>query len=123
MASGPCAMTIGALAWTILPSGTARIEYLVEAAVLVQPIEEIVIESPLPCCVVLAAQQPEVRVCEVGLLHPVQQRVEAGEDGIACLMTAVVRVAAEVVVELRLPLVEPPTEVQLRHGELVLVRE
>ena len=56
-------------------------------------------------------------------LHPAQQRGQAGVDAVAGLMRAVIRIGAEEMVKLHNPFVQPHVEIQLGHGELVLIGE
>jgi hypothetical protein len=92
-----------------------------EMAVGAQPGQEIVAEDAFAGRAALAAQKGDVRVGRVGLLHPVDQPLQARVDAIAGLVRAIVGVAAEEVLELRRSLVQPQAKIELGHGELVLV--
>ena len=96
---------------------------LVEGTVVTQPVEEVVVEATLSRTIDLCPQHIEIPIREPNLLHPFEERVESGKHRISGLMTAVVGIATEEVVELRQPLVQAAAEVELGHRELVLVCE
>ena len=95
----------------------------VEVAVGAQPVEKVVVEDALARRTALAAQILDVFVAEARGLHPLQQRFEPGVDAVPGLVRAVIGIAAEEVLELHDGFVQALAEVQLRHGELVLIGE
>jgi hypothetical protein len=73
--------------------------------------------------IVLASEMIEIVLSNARGLDPVEQPFEPGKHGVSSLVPAVVRIPSEEVVELSSALVEAVLPVQLRHGELVLIRE
>ena len=94
-----------------------------EVAVTAKPVQKVVGEDLLADAVALAAQILDILVADSGLLHPGQEGLQAGVDAIAGLVAAVVGIAAEEVVKLDIHLVQAGPEIELGHGELVLIRE
>ena len=95
----------------------------VEVAVGAQPVEEVVVEDALARRTALAAQILDVFIATARGLHPLQERFESGVDAVPGLVRAVIGIAAEEVLELHDGFVQALAEVQLRHGELVLIGE
>src|SRR5205085_2531848 len=93
--------------------------YPLESAVALQPIEKIVLENAPARSALLAAQVSQVFVAEPRLAHPIDKPLQTRANAIPCLVSAVIRVRSEEMVELHLLLVHPHAEINLRHRQLV----
>ena len=94
-----------------------------EAAGLGEPGQESFIEASPTGMILLLSKMVEIFLSNARRVDPVEQPFQSGEHGVSRLVPAVVRIPAEEVVELGGALVEAVLPVQLRHGELVLIRE
>ena len=94
-----------------------------EVAILTKPFQEIIGKDLFADAVALAAQVFDVLVANGGLLHPGQEGLHPGVDAVPGLMAAIVGIAAEEVVKLHIHLVQAGSEVELGHGQLVLIRK
>ena len=105
------------------PLGHGKHLELRKISIRLEPLEELRSEPGSARSIGLGGNHVEVCCGECDRRHPIQERLEAGRDAVARLVPPVVRIATEEHVELGGPLVQAVLEVELGHGELVLIGE
>ena len=91
--------------------------------IVLEPFQKRFIEQGFANAVFLAAQIGDIFFSEMRFLHPVTQPFQPGVNAVAGLVTTVVGITAEEVIELGTHLVQAGAKVNLCHGKLVLIRK